>query len=103
MRLNLLQGIMGRPVAAESETTLQKVRLEDRFQDQQCRHLDNAISYRRDAQRQQLYIGFIDPDTAHGLRSVSFMLQRLLDFVQKSLYSAFDFLNHLDHTAVNSR
>src|SRR5438876_4979115 len=49
MRLYFLQGIMGRPSTSESVITIQKVRFEDRFQNQKCRHLDDAIPNRRDA------------------------------------------------------
>src|SRR5216117_4567462 len=65
MRLYFLQGIMGRPSTSESVITIQKVRFEDRFQNQKCRHLDDAIPNRRDAQWPQLSIRFLDPYTTH--------------------------------------
>src|SRR6266704_5034573 len=96
MRLYFLQGIMGRPFTAESVITIQKIRFEDRFQDQECSHLDHAIPNRRDAQRPQLSIRFLNPYTTYRLRLVCFLLQRALDFVQKSWDSAFALFNPLD-------
>src|SRR6266404_4388932 len=101
MHLNFFQGIMGRSPIAESVITFQKIRFEDRFQDQERRHLDHTISYRRDAQWPPLSICFLDPDPTHWSRLVSFLLERLLDLVQKSLNSAFAFFNHLDRDAVH--
>ena len=37
-----------------------------------------------------------------GCGSVGFLLQRLLDFIQKSVYSAFAFFDHLDRNAIHS-
>src|SRR5215475_1234337 len=82
MRPNFLQSIMGRSFVAESITAFQKVRLEYRFQDQERGHLDYPIPYRRNAQRPQFPIGFLNPYATYGLRTVSFLLQRLLDLVQ---------------------
>src|SRR4051812_32980917 len=101
MRLNLFEGIMGRSAAAESEITLQKIRFENRFHDQERRHLDHAIPNNRNAQWPQLSIGFLNPYPAHCFGPVSFLLERLLDLIQKSLNSAFTFLDHLDRYAVH--
>src|SRR5438128_303323 len=102
MRLNFLQGIMGRSLAAESIATIQEIRFEYRLHDQQRRHLDHAISYRRYAQWPQLSICFLNPYSPHRLRPVRFPLQRLLDFIQKPLDPAFAFFDHLDRYAVHA-
>src|SRR5678815_1336796 len=102
MRPNFLQSIVGRSFAAESITTVQKIRFKYRFHDQKRCHLHHAISYRRNAQRPQLPICLLDPYTTHRLRPVSFLLQRLLDLTQKSRYSAFALLDALHRDAVNS-
>src|SRR5207249_4594 len=102
MRPYFFQGIVGRSPVTESVTTLQKIRFENRFQDQECCHLDNTIPDRRDPQWPQLSIGFLDPYPAHRFRLVRFPLQCLLDLIQKSSDSALTFLDHLDRYAVHS-
>src|SRR5438876_11309540 len=102
MRLNFLQGMMARSLAAESRATIQEIRFESRLHDQQRRHLDHAISYRRYAQWPQLSICFLDPYSPHRLRPVRFLLQRLLDLIQKSFEPAFAFFDHLDRYAVHA-
>src|SRR5207249_2168818 len=87
MRANLFQGIMRRSSASESIATIQKIRFEDRLQDQERRHLDNAIPYARDSQWPQLPIRFLNPDPPYWFRPIRFLLQRLLDLIQKSLNS----------------
>src|SRR5215813_5510471 len=93
---------MGRSFAAESVTAIQKVRLEYRFQNQERRHLDYPLSDGRDAQWPQLAIRFLNPNPSHWLRPVSFLLQRLLDSIQKPRHSAVAFFDHLDRYAVHS-
>src|ERR1043165_4566017 len=93
---------MGRSFVAKSIAAFQKIRFEDRFQDKESRHLDYPISYRRDAQRPELAVGLFDPHTPYRLRLVLFLLQQLLDLVQKSPYTAFAVFDALHRNAIYS-
>jgi site-specific DNA recombinase len=59
-----------------------QVGLEDRLQDQHCRHLRHAVSDRPDAQRPLFAIRFGDENTTHWLRSIRLLPQLVRQFVQ---------------------
>jgi hypothetical protein len=93
---------MGRPSAAESIITTQEIRFEDRFQDQERRHLHHPVPNCRNPQWSQFSIGFLDPYSTYRLRLVGLLLQRLLDLIQKSSNSAFAFFDHRDRHAIDT-
>ena len=66
----LLQRLVRRAPRTEPVGAIQEIRLEDRLQDQQGRHLHHPVAHRRDAQRSQLPIRLRDVDAPHRLRPV---------------------------------
>lgn len=81
---------------------LGQVRLEDRLQHQNCRHLDHAIFYARHPKRPLLVgSGFGYPNPPHGLGPIAFALQFLSQFFQPTIHSPL--LNLLETHPVHPR
>src|ERR1035437_7128665 len=84
MTAYLLQRLVGRAPRSEPVRTIQEIRLKDRLQDQQGRHLHYPVAYRRNPQRPQLPIRLRNVHALHRLRLVGPRPQRFLDSFPKS-------------------
>jgi hypothetical protein len=78
----------------------QQVCLEDRLQDQHCRHLRHAILDRWDPQGSLFAVGFGNPYPTHRRGTIRFVLQLLLEFAKPSVQSVL--LDVLERLAVYS-
>src|ERR1035441_4976565 len=78
MTAYLLQRLMRRAPRSEPIGTIQEIRLKDRLQDQQGRHLYPPVAHRRDTQRSQLPIRLRNVNASHCLRLIGLRAQRLL-------------------------
>jgi len=92
---------MGRPFRSKPVGTVQEVRFEDRFQNEQRRHLDHPIPNRRDSQGPLSPIGHGNMDAAHWPRLIILGLQRGLKLLQEDT-GAFGF-DLLKRRPVNAR
>jgi len=98
---NLLQRLVGRPAGAEPERAVQEVRLEDRLQDQQDRHLHRPVSHRRNAQWPQLAIGLGDVHALHRLGPIRLGDQRFPDLRQEAVHPLGRLTHLLDADSVH--
>ena len=71
------------PPRTKAEGAVLEVRLEDRFDHQQHRHLRDAVPHRRNPQRAEPAIRLRNVDAAHRLRTIRSRPQRLREVVEK--------------------
>ena len=93
---------MRRTLGAKPIRAIHKVRLKDRFNDQQYRRLDNPIPNRRYAQRAFPAISFGYPHPTNPRRPVRFGSQALLDIIQKPLDTTGTALDIFEGNAVHT-
>src|SRR5450631_3039829 len=97
----LLQRLVCRTPRSEPIRAILKIGFKDRLQDQQGRHLDHSVAYRRYAQRPQFPIRFRYVDAPYRCRRVGLGAQRLLKIIQESLHPGFRRFNLFDLHAVH--
>src|SRR5215471_5240786 len=98
-----LQRLVCRSPRTESVGAILEIFLKDRFQDQQRRHLDDSVAYRRYSQRPQFPICLRYVDAPYRLWHIGPGAQRLLNVVQESLHTGFRRFDLFDLHAVHSR
>src|ERR1039457_2563101 len=103
MTAYLLQRLVGRAPRSEPVRTIQEIRLKDRLQDQQGRHLHYPVAYRRNPQRPQLPIRVRNVHALHRLRRVVPRPQLFLDSFQKSRCALFCPHDLFDRDAIHPR
>jgi site-specific DNA recombinase len=99
---NLGQGLVGITARSKPIRALQEIRLKDRLQEQQHRHLHHPVLHRRDAQRSLFAVGLGNVHTLHRLGSIGLVLKRSLDRLQKALDPTVRLFHRLDAHAVNA-
>ena len=87
MAAYLLQRLVRRAPRSEPIRSIQEIRLKDRFQDLQGRHLHYPVAYRRNSQRPQFPVRLRNVDALHCLRLIGLRAQRFLDSFQKPRYA----------------
>jgi len=83
MTADLLQRLVRVPPWTESVRTIQKIRFENRFQNQQRGHLRHPVSDRRYPQRPQLPIRLRDVHPPHRLRPIALGAKILAQLLQE--------------------
>ena len=100
---NLLHGSLCSSPRPKPMRTVQEICLEDRFNDQQHRHLHHPVSYTGNPQGAPLSVGLGYVDPAHRSGSVSLGSQFPFDLIEKCLHPSFSFFDTAEGYSVHSR
>ena len=99
----LRQSLVCRASWTEPIRTIQEIRLENRLQDQQGRHLCHPVPHRRYAQRSQLPILLLDVNASYRLRRVALRAEGLLQVLQEPLHPGGGGFDLCDRHPVHTR
>ena len=99
----LRQSLVCRAPRTEPIRAIQEIRLENRLQDQQGRHLCHPVPHRRYAQRSQLPILLLDVNASYRLRRVALRAEGLLQVLQEPLHPGGGGFDLCDRHPVHTR